>query len=71
MIDDRDKAEPSGYDIAFRGTAYRYPEASRDILKDISLEIKENERICFIGRSGCGKSTAIDQIGRASCRERV
>ena len=62
MIDDRDKAEPSGYDIAFRGTAYRYPEASRDILKDISLEIKENERICFIGRSGCGKSTAIDLI---------
>lgn len=62
ILDDSDKAEPLGYDIAFRETAYRYPEASRDILKDINLEIKENEKVCFIGRSGCGKSTAIDLI---------
>ena len=41
-----------------------------EVLKDISLTVKEGEKLVIIGPSGSGKSTFI-QIGRASCRERV
>lgn len=59
---DSQKVNPPGYEIVFEKTAYRYPEASINILKDINLEIKERDKLCFIGNSGCGKSTAIDLI---------
>lgn len=32
------------------------------ILKDINLEIREKERICFFGENGCGKSSLIKAI---------
>lgn len=59
---DGQKVNPSGYEIVFEKVAYRYPEAPINILNDINLEIKERDKLCFIGNSGCGKSTAIDLI---------
>ena len=39
-----------------------------EVIKDISLTVRQGEVVAVIGPSGSGKST---QIGRASCRERV
>ena len=32
------------------------------ILKDISLDVEENEFLCIIGPSGCGKTTLLNMI---------
>lgn len=42
--------------IVWKGVAFAY-EASRQILKDITFEVKQGERIAFVGGSGEGKST--------------
>ncbi|TVT26735.1 ATP-binding cassette domain-containing protein [Salinicoccus cyprini] len=41
---------------------FRYPNASLDVLKDISLTVKEGEKHAVIGSSGSGKTTLIDRI---------
>ncbi|GAB3066101.1 ATP-binding cassette domain-containing protein [Salinicoccus sesuvii] len=41
---------------------FRYPNASLDVLRDISLSIKEGEKHAVIGSSGSGKTTLINQI---------
>ena len=43
-------------------------------LKGVTATVREREVVVIIGPSGSGKSTyirCINQIGRASCRERV
>lgn len=37
--------------------AYADKKQGRQVLKDISLEVKENEILGLVGESGCGKST--------------
>jgi ATP-binding cassette subfamily B protein/ATP-binding cassette subfamily C protein len=32
----------------------------KDVIKDVSLEIKAGEKIAFVGESGCGKTTLVD-----------
>jgi ATP-binding cassette subfamily C protein len=60
--------EAPGVDVSFRErlsiqvTRFSYPEASRPALQDIRLEIRQGQRIAFIGHSGSGKTTLIDVI---------
>jgi len=42
---------------------YRYPEASRAALRDVSLTLAPGELVLLAGRSACGKSTLL----RAAC----
>ena len=37
-------------------------QATREILKGLSLTIKENEFVCVLGKSGCGKSTLLNLV---------
>jgi len=43
--------------LEFNSVTYRYPGADIDTLKDISLSIKEGEKVGILGRNGSGKST--------------
>jgi len=46
--------------IVMNDISYRYKGASRDAVKNLSLEIKANKSIGIVGTSGSGKSTLVD-----------
>lgn len=43
--------------ISFKNVSFSYPENSRLILKNISLDIASGEKIAIVGHNGSGKST--------------
>ena len=45
--------------VSVRNLSFRYNESGRDILSDISLDIKEGEYVAIVGATGCGKSTLL------------
>ncbi len=46
--------------IKFNNVSFSYGENS--LLKNFNLEINNNDRICFFGESGCGKTTLLKLI---------
>ena len=50
-------------DIRFSDVSFHYTE-NRPVLKNLSFEIKAGEHIGLVGRTGCGKSTLANLIGR-------
>jgi len=51
-------------EIEFKNLTFRYPDASYDALKNISLKINKGERVGIIGKTGSGKTTLVDLILR-------
>lgn len=51
-------------EIEFRHVSFRYPDAEKDVIEDISFTAHKGETIAFIGATGCGKSTVINMIPR-------
>jgi NitT/TauT family transport system ATP-binding protein len=47
--------------LAIRGVSKKFLAEGKEMetLKDIDLDIEENEFVCFIGPSGCGKTTLL------------
>ena len=56
-------AEKAG-EIEFRHVSFRYPDAEKDVIEDISFTAHKGETVAFIGATGCGKSTVINMIPR-------
>lgn len=50
--------------IEFKNLTFSHPNATRDILKDVSFIINPGERVGLIGRTGSGKTTIVDLILR-------
>ncbi len=48
---------PEGFHLRVDGLTFSYPGASEPSLRDLSLEIKEGERVAIIGGTGSGKTT--------------
>ncbi len=48
--------------IEFRNVNYRYLSSKKNNIKNISIKIKKNSFVAFIGESGAGKSTIVDLI---------
>ncbi|MEZ4826673.1 MAG: ATP-binding cassette domain-containing protein [Bacteroidia bacterium] len=51
-----------GLKVSLDRLSYRFPDASDDILKDITLEINPGERVAVVGASGSGKSLLLNMI---------
>ncbi|TDX81151.1 ABC-type bacteriocin/lantibiotic exporter with double-glycine peptidase domain [Rathayibacter sp. PhB151] len=49
-------------DIELERVVYRYPDASRDVLRGVTLRLAENATTAFVGSSGAGKSTLLDLV---------
>ncbi len=43
---------------------FRYPDTDRDVLKDISIEIRPQEKLSIVGLNGAGKTTFIKLLCR-------
>lgn len=50
--------------VRFENVSFRYPGSTRMVLKDISFEVQENEKLVIMGGTGSGKSTLISMIPR-------
>ncbi|MBX4267533.1 ABC transporter ATP-binding protein [Clostridium estertheticum] len=45
--------------IKIKNLTFKYPTASKEVLKNINLDIKKGERIAIVGQNGSGKSTLV------------
>ena len=50
--------------VEFRNVSFRYPDASSDVLHDISFKAERGQTIALIGSTGSGKSTVVNLIPR-------
>lgn len=50
-------------EIRFRNVTFSY-DGERDVVKDVSLDIKPGMTVALVGQSGSGKSTLVDLIPR-------
>ena len=48
--------------LKLNNISFRYPNAEKDSIKNLSLEIQKGETIGFIGTTGAGKSTLVDIV---------
>jgi len=51
-------------DILFKNVSFTYDDTNIQALKDVSFTLKAGETLAIIGKTGSGKSTILDLIGR-------
>jgi ATP-binding cassette subfamily B protein len=51
-------------DIEFKNVSFTYDDTNIQALNQVSFNIKEGETLAIIGKTGSGKSTILDLIGR-------
>ena len=64
LTDGRNDISLKGNSIELQNVIYRYKDATRDALKNVSLAIKQGEHVAFVGPSGSGKTTLAELIVR-------
>jgi ATP-binding cassette subfamily B protein len=50
--------------ITFNNVSFTYPDTNIQALKNVSFSIKKGETLAILGKTGSGKSTILDLIGR-------
>lgn len=51
-------------DIEFKNVSFVYPDTNIEALKHVSFRLKSGETLAILGKTGSGKSTILDLIGR-------
>jgi ATP-binding cassette subfamily B protein len=66
IIENDDAIELPSLDgfVAFDNVSFRYVGAEQDALHEITFEVKPNQTVAILGRTGSGKSTIINLIPR-------
>ena len=55
---------PAGHDLELKGVTYRYKDAVRDAVNNVSIKIREGEHVALVGPSGSGKTTLAELMVR-------
>lgn len=50
--------------VEFKNVCFHYPDASENVLTDISFKVNKGQTIALIGSTGCGKTTIVNLISR-------
>ncbi|MBQ8525393.1 MAG: ABC transporter ATP-binding protein [Clostridia bacterium] len=51
-------------DVKFENVTFAYERGARNILENVSFEVKSGDRIALVGPTGAGKSTVINLLAR-------
>lgn len=51
-------------DIEFKNVSFTYPDTNIEALKNVSFKINSGETLAILGKTGSGKSTILDLVGR-------
>lgn len=51
-------------DIEFKNVSFTYDDTNIQALKDVSFKVNSGETLAIIGKTGSGKSTVLDLVGR-------
>ena len=46
----------------FRNVSFSYPDTEEDVLKDLSMQVKQGETVAIVGESGSGKTTMLNLL---------
>ena len=60
----KDRCRPAKGSLCLRNLSLRYVEGSHRVLRDITLEIKDKEKVGVTGRTGSGKSSLVAALFR-------
>jgi ATP-binding cassette subfamily B protein len=52
------------HSIQFQNVSFRYPGSDKDVLTNISFELKKGEKLALVGENGAGKTTLIKLLLR-------
>jgi ATP-binding cassette subfamily B protein len=59
----RELSSPRGH-LRFEGVAFRYPDATSDVLHDLDLEVLPGETVAVVGATGSGKTLLTGLVPR-------
>ncbi len=57
LKDSKDIINPADYSMDLKNVSYRYKDATRDAVNNVSIRIEAGEHIALVGPSGSGKTT--------------
>lgn len=60
----RPLARPLGHGIVFDRVSFRYPGTERDVLRQVSFEVRPGEHVALVGDNGSGKTTLVKLLCR-------
>ena len=64
LVEGRSERKIADHRIELKNVSYRYKDANRDAVNDVTLSIKPGEHVALVGPSGSGKTTLAELMVR-------